>query len=58
MKIYHVEIRGEKSCREIFADGWRENDRWMIFYLNPPEGGTREHLRFQRSEVISIETQP
>ena len=53
---YRVEMKFGQDQREVDADGWTEDDGWMIFYRKPPQGGIIECWRVHTDCVIAVET--
>lgn len=54
---FRVEMRTGQDMRIVEADSYREDDRWLIFYRKPPQGGTQEYWRVRMDVVASMETQ-
>jgi hypothetical protein len=56
MTEYRVEVTAGQDIRIVEADEYIEIDGWIIFLRKPPQGGTVEYWRVQRSYVVSMET--
>lgn len=54
---FRVEMSVGPETRIVEADACREVGCWLIFYRNPPQGGTQEYWRARMDVVVSIETQ-
>lgn len=58
MSTFRLEVRTGQDIREVPADFWKEDGRWMVFYRRPPQGGTQEYFRIQLADVVSMEIKP
>jgi hypothetical protein len=57
MKKYRLELGLQGDIRDIEADRYEITGGWVIFYRQPPQGGSmREHWRVQENMVLSIYT--
>jgi len=52
---FRLEVTHGQDIREVNADSWAQQEGWMIFYRNPPQGGSREYCRFRTDCVVSME---
>lgn len=55
---FRLEMRTGQDIREVEADHFREEGRWLIFFRKPPQGGVKEYWRAQLDDVVSMETKP
>jgi len=54
---FRVEMCVGQDQRVVEADSFKSDDQWLIFYRNPPQGGTVEYWRARMDVVASMETQ-
>ncbi|ASK88479.1 hypothetical protein SPHFLASMR4Y_01732 [Sphingorhabdus sp. SMR4y] len=53
---FRIQMNVGQDMRHVEADGYKQEDPWLIFYRKPAEGGTSEYWRVKTDCVVSMET--